>query len=540
LEAVIDQSRLKLRPSRLFLLSSVLIILIASPLRIHQVSQRSLWLDEAIAANISRGTVAETLTLTRALHSAPIVHPLILQTIEAVSTQPVAVRFPSLLASIFAVCLMLCFARIPSIDQRTAALAGLMLGVSASQIRYAQEVREYSLGVLFAALLSYLFLRTASEKGKPREPIILYLALFAAPLIQYGLVLFSLGVLAGLAVLALVQTNRVARIRQAAIGAGLLTAGSLLSYFLTVRYQWGEKVWYLEGNYYTPGSGLLQFIWTNSHKLATFLLPGRLAALISFVGIFLYLLSMLRTRSISPIVILAFTSFTGALACALLHLYPYGPIRQCLYLSPVLCLFASESLVQVADRFAPAHKQIVFFGIASVVVLSGAIQIRSDRPYSEIEDLRAILIPLRDQIEQQDQVYVYSGAVPAIDFYWKGHDPRFIYGDFHRDAPEKYLSEAMLGLRPETKRLWLVFSHIYQAEDQKILQEFGRDWNIQQIATAKASALYVGLHKTTSTDQVSSSSATSEIAKSIRPASPPHQNDSFLDWTLRNSTRPTN
>ncbi len=539
MEAVSNQAGSMPRPSPLFLTGCALIILLASSLRIYHVSLRSLWLDEAIAANISRGTVGETLALTRALHSAPIVHPVILHWTEVVSTQPLAVRFPSLLASILAVCLMLYFVRIPAFDPASAALASLMLSVSASQIRYAQEVREYSLSVLIAALLCYLYLRAASETSQLSQPWALYVALFISPLIQYGLVLFSAAVLGSIFILAIVQNNRSSGILHAAIGTLVLIAGSLLSYFLTVRYQWGEKASYLEANYYTRGTGLLHFIWANSHKLAAFLLPGRLVALFSFLAILLYLWSILRSHSFSPIFILAFSSFGTALACALLHLYPYGPIRQCLYLSPVLCLIASESLVHVAGRFELAHKRPVFLGIVCMVVLSGILQIRSEAPYSEIEDIQTILIPLRNQIGLQDQVYVYSGAVPAVDFYWKGHDPRFIYGNFHRDAPEKYLSEAVLGLRPETGKLWLVFAHVYQNEDQEILREFNPSWDLRKVATAKGAELYLGLARITPVGEVSQRRALAGDPYYLTPVFPVHPSDSFLAWSLRNSTRPT-
>ena len=95
-----------MRPTRPFLTGSVPIILLASSLRIYHVSQRSLRLDEAGAADIFPGTAVETLALIRALHRAPIVHPLLIQTTEAVSTRPLVVRLPSLLASILTVCRM--------------------------------------------------------------------------------------------------------------------------------------------------------------------------------------------------------------------------------------------------------------------------------------------------------------------------------------------------------------------------------------------------------------------------------------------------
>src|ERR1700731_2964453 len=125
-----------------FLYGCILIVLLAASLRIYHISKRSLWLDEAIAANISRGTLDQTLVLTRGLHSAPVADPLILLSVEKIAAGPMAVRTPSLIASLFAVILMLCFVRIPSIGQKTAILSSLMLSISAAQIRYAQEVRE--------------------------------------------------------------------------------------------------------------------------------------------------------------------------------------------------------------------------------------------------------------------------------------------------------------------------------------------------------------------------------------------------------------
>src|SRR5579864_4952086 len=135
------------RQMRAFFLCATMVVLLAASLRVYHIAQRSLWLDEAIAANISRGTLSQTLILTRDLHSAPITDPLILYAVEKVNAGALAVRIPSLVASMLAVFLMLCFVTIPSIDYKMAGLAALMLSVSAAQIRYAQEVREYSLSV---------------------------------------------------------------------------------------------------------------------------------------------------------------------------------------------------------------------------------------------------------------------------------------------------------------------------------------------------------------------------------------------------------
>ena len=100
-------TRLRHPINRAFVLVSVLIVLLAVSLRIYRIGQRSLWADEAVAANISRGTLAEALTLTRAEHSAPITHPLFLYVVEKVDAGPLAVRSPALAASVLAVLLML-------------------------------------------------------------------------------------------------------------------------------------------------------------------------------------------------------------------------------------------------------------------------------------------------------------------------------------------------------------------------------------------------------------------------------------------------
>ena len=514
--------------SRVFILTAVLIVLLGAGLRLHHISQRSLWLDEAIAANISRGTLSQTLYLTRSLHSAPITDPLILYAVERVSVAPLAVRTPSFVASILAVFLMLCFVTIPTIDYKTAGLAALMLSVSAAQIRYAQEVREYSLSVLYATVLLYVFLSYLSKTDKPRVEIPLYLALFGAPLIQYGLVLFSFGILATLFVLALAADDRARRIVHVIVASGFLGLGGLLSLFLTLRYQWGDDAWYLTDYFWTPGTSLVHFIATNTHHLITFFLPGLAAAAISALAVLIYLVISIRERTVPPMALLAFISCGIVLVCALRHLYPYGGIRQCLFLAPVLCLFASESLVFVTNKFPGKMKALGYGAVAGIVVVSGLLQIRLLRPYAEVEDIQKVLRAVQSEIKPGDNVYIYPGAVFAVDFYVKDRDPRFIYGDYHQKTPEQYVPEMLTGLRPGAGRVWIVFSHIHGDEDQRILNDLRRSWDVEAVVSSTGSALYLATRKVGSGDDLT------EASKSL-PAAPDHTHDSFWDWNVRNS-----
>jgi hypothetical protein len=528
LEREIHLSGSRRKAYRVFLVISALVVLLATSLRIYRIAQRSLWLDEAIAANISRGTLAQTLTLTRGLHSAPITDPLILYAVERLGSGPLAVRMPSLVASVLAVFLMLCFVTIPSIDYKTAGLAALMLSVSATQIRYAQEVREYSLSVLYAAVLLYVFLSYVSKKEEHNSPTPLYLALFFAPLVQYGLVLFSCGILSALLILDFTSNKHGRRLAQIVAASGFLALGGLLSFFLTLRYQWGDDAWYLKDYLWAPGSSFLHFVLSNTHHLITFLLPGLAAALISTLAILIHLGTSIRARIVPPIAVLAFTSCGIVLMCSILRLYPYGGIRQCLFLAPVLCLLASEGLVQVANRIPGRAHALAFVAIVCVVAASGVFQIRLLKPYAEVEDIQKVLLSLRSNIEPGDEVYIYPGAVFAVDFYVKKRDSRFMYGDYHQQAPEKYASEIRSGLEPEVNRLWIVFSHIYRDEDQRILHDLGKDWNVEPVLSVQRAALYRATRRAVAMAAVpTKDSKTTFVAD--------HTHDSFWEWNIRNS-----
>ena len=522
---------------RVFLLFSALIVLLAACLRSYHIAERSLWLDEAIAANISRGTLSETLILTRGLHSAPILDPLILYAVEKVGRGPLAVRMPSLVASVLAVFLMLCFVTIPSIEYKTAGLSALMLSMSAAQIRYAQEVREYSLSVLYAGVLLYAFLSYLSMKEEDDSPISLYLALFFAPLVQYGLVLFGFGVLAALLILVFTDTKGGREIMQIMAASGFLALGGVLSLFLTLRYQWGDDTWYMRDYFWSPGSNVWHFISYNTHHLITFLLPGLAAASISVLAILIYLIASIRKRIMPPLVVLACTSCGIVLLCSLLRLYPYGRIRQCLFLTPVLCLLASESLVRVASRFTGRANSLVFIVIVCIVVVSGAYQIRLEKPYAEVEDIQQVLLSLQSKIQPGDDVYIYPGAVYAVDFYVKQRDPRFIYGYYHQKAQEKHVPEIMAGLDPGAKRLWLVFSHIYRNEDQRILQDLSKEWKVEPVLSVTGSALYLATRRSDVTDAEPTNASNAAVEASKTTPVVDHTHDSFWNWNIRNISR---
>ena len=165
--------------SRLFPIAALFLLILATALRLYHLSDRSLWFDEAVTANISRGTVTQVLEGTR-LVSAPVVHPYILYVVQKVGKGAVAVRLPSVLASLLAVLMMLAMVR-AKVSYNAALFSAAILAVSASQIRYAQEVREYSLTILWAASMIYCLLRWEAGRPKPPSCVVICGVLFRAP-----------------------------------------------------------------------------------------------------------------------------------------------------------------------------------------------------------------------------------------------------------------------------------------------------------------------------------------------------------------------
>jgi uncharacterized membrane protein len=523
---------------RWFLVVAVFIVVLAIVPRVHHIAQRSLWLDEAISANISRGTLAQTLTLTRGLDSAPIVDPVILYVTEKIGNGPFAVRTPALIASVLAVIVMLCFAWVPWIAKETAALSALMLAVSAAQVRYAQEVREYSLSVLYAAIMLYAFSRYISQKEETKQPIWLYLVFFFAPLVQYGLVLYSFGVLLALLVVAVLNKYPRRKLAEIAIAFAALTVGGTISLFLTLRYQleWGSDQWYLQDYFWNRSSNIVHYAASNTYQLFSFLLPGEDLTKIAVIAMLIFLLDSLYKRTLPPLAILAMTTCGIPLAASIFHRYPYGGIRQCLFLAPVICSLAAESIVWLTKELPRRKGLLALTAIGCVTVVSGIAQIRESKPYAEIENIKPILSALQSSIRPGDNVYVYPNAAYAVDFYIKKRDPRFFFGNEHQEAPEKYVPEMLAGISPAANRVWIVFSHVYRDEDQRILSGLDKDWDVELILSQTRTSLYLArrrepventatMYRTRVIDDLSTES----------PSANPIP-DTFWDWNVRNAS----
>jgi uncharacterized membrane protein len=491
-----ETSRVSRYQRYFFLVAALCLLTIGAALRLYHLGNRSLWFDEALTANTSRSTMTHMIEATRSRGSAPVVHPYILYLVEKLERNAVAVRAPSVLASVLSILLMLGMVR-ANVSRNAALFAAAILAVSASEIRYAQEVREYSFAVLFATILIYCLLRWEAVGSQSRQPVLLYAALFLVPLVQYGLVLFAAAVLSTIALRLFFTRETRFSLSHLVIASSFLGVGGLLSFVLTLRYQFqpGKGQWYLASNYFdAKTTSLLRFIAENSKGLLSFFMPGQVIALCFVIAAVIFCVARALNRKVDPIMLVVFASIGITLLASLTKLYPYGGIRQCLFLAPGLTLFAGVVLDDMLHRVRIRWEPIVTVGFLAVILLSGYRGMLKQWPYGEYEDTQSILRKLDRLSVPNDEVWVNHDAVEAVDFYLQGKDPRFVYGTFHKD-PNEYIPELSAEIDPHRERIWLVFSHLQQPsdhfEEQLIVGSLRSRWDVEEVLEAMNTELFL-------------------------------------------------
>lgn len=132
--------------------------------RIHELGQKSLWLDEAFSLAISQRSLLETLQLTVLTDTHPPLYYLILNLWLRWDTGEAWARLLSALFSIAGMPMMYKVGRALHEGTPTGVLAAVILALSPFHIWYAQEARMYAMLSFFVLASSY-FLLVALRRG---------------------------------------------------------------------------------------------------------------------------------------------------------------------------------------------------------------------------------------------------------------------------------------------------------------------------------------------------------------------------------------
>ena len=514
----------------------VLCLLIAAATsRFHELDKFSLRHDEAVASEISAGSLSELVQNLREQGSTPALHPLALWLTQKVETTTFSVRVLSAAASALTVAAMLLL--FPAVGLRRGAvlLAALLALISVAALRHAHDAREYSIDALWAALMIAGLLR-ALRDGKNAP---LCATLFIAPLLQYGLVLFGAAVvgavlvaqlssgLAGPPVSASAKSRAwLRRFAALALPTGFFLAGCALSYRTTGRHHLAQGV-LGSGDYYSGSHdflSMLSFIIHQTWEMLNYHLPP-LVAILTLAVLALWLVASgleslaARRRAVGapsaqgPWVKeerVIFTLFLLALIIATLAAvakrYPLGATAQNIYLGPVAFIAAGCAISALGRRLF-AFTRPVWLAPALLIAAVGAtgyVQWR-DNPYQsagllplEKQNTLPVIVTLGRQANTGDQFFVSSERAPIVKFYLRreleGHLDNNYYGkesceNSNESCAFEIVDKALYHLGDKASN-WLVFHSAQTAAVWRALEQREAPVAVAPVRVAGETQLY--------------------------------------------------
>jgi hypothetical protein len=459
--------RLRRRTDRLDL-PGVGIVLAGLILRTAQYLHiRALWLDEAmLALNVVRRSFAGLFQPLDYAQGAPIGFLLGEKAaIQILGNKDYVLRLLPFLAGCAALLLMyLIVQRFP----RPAGWIALgLFAVCRDPVYYASEAKQYALDVAVGLFLLWLFLRLPDQALRWRQALLLgacgALALwFSHP---------AAFVLAGLGTTLLVKQIRGPKwggIKPLLLVGTLWVASFAALYLLSLRHLTGNQFLL---DYWADGFMPLP-PWTNPNwfiniSRGLFRNPGGLATPLLFnLPLLAVGLVALWRRNWSNGAILSLP-FVFTLFASGFHVYPFAG-RMVLFLTPLLYILLGEGIQAIRGLFKPGWLSLgiglALAGFLFYAPIGGAAD-NLLHP-KQREDLKPTLAYLYSARKADDLIYLYYNAAPAFEYYAPsyGFQPQdYLIGQDHHDQPSLYQAElqALTG----RKRVWFLFSHVYERGD---------------------------------------------------------------------------
>lgn len=187
-----------LSDKRILVFSIFFPVFVGAVLRISNLAGPDLWFDEVIYLQNSSGSFDELVMLTQDRNSSPFLLPFVLYLLDW-DVVPWTSRIPSVLGGVALLAVVAGAVRSGVLTRKPGILALWVLALNPFLIRYSQEVREYSIGALFAflvAVLGWLVLRHSGGARVAKSTQLLFLAtLVITPHVSYGAIFVGLAVI---------------------------------------------------------------------------------------------------------------------------------------------------------------------------------------------------------------------------------------------------------------------------------------------------------------------------------------------------------
>lgn len=212
------------------------------------------------------------------------------------------------------------------------------------------------------------------------------------------------------------------------------------------------------------------FLWNKTNMIFFSLLPfnaiGYLFICLSIVGA----ITLFLNKQYGYIILL-FVPLTVHLILSAIKLYPFD-LRLILYATPIVILAISVGFERLTELknwgFSDRKKQYLAILLPSVFLIS-FVCFRTF-PLKN-EEIKSSLTFINEKIEPNDNLYVYYGSQQAFNYYYNtGYfkpSNSLIMGLGSREDRTKYIEQ----IKPLNGRTWLLFSHVYEDEEEDIVQQ---------------------------------------------------------------------
>jgi hypothetical protein len=455
---------------------------IGAVLRGYHLGSKSLWFDEAVQYWISAEPLQELVASNAARNSAPPLFSTLLRlVILGLGDSEAVLRLLSWLGGTLAVPAVCLLAR-RFLDRTPSYVVAMMVAVSPIQVRYSQQLREYSLTFLLAAV-TLICCHSFWRKPDLRRSAALAAAFVAGTFLQYGLSVLAGGLFLVLGATALRRTPDRARRLTLLTGILLVWAAALIAvYFLSAREQSralgpdsDALTGYLRAGFWSGSlPSLPGFVVRNTFLLIQATFPADLFLLLFAVGF----LVVLRSRNDRFVLLglLAPTALVLLLGCAVL--YPYGGGRQDIFLMPMIFVTAGFGVRLLFD--APGRRGVATLA-AAVLLLVGLRETRLYLIGPGTEELRPLVRQMKAAWQAGDRVYVYAGSVPAFRYYDRGGGSGPVILGRKVDDREA-LGREIQAAAAKPGRLWVVFSHCGSGGCDVVHELLARERPIEKVS----------------------------------------------------------
>jgi hypothetical protein len=451
-------------------------------LRLATLGKDSLWFDEATTYLLVQGNWREILALNATENSAPPLYPLLPGLVTGPAATEAMLRAPSAIAGTAAIPLAWLLAR-EFVAARFALLAPLLVALAPTQVEFSQEVREYALTFCLACLVLLAYARFL-KSPEPRRAAWIAAVTTLGICTQYGLVILAAGV--NLVVLAAVWRREprnpglrlwlMSQIPVALVGLTLaltllrtqlahVAAGSSGYYYLADRYWDGTR------------DDLVTLLTGPRADIVGFAYPGTVVMALLVIGTSASLLRPDTRRMGAFLIVPAVVTLVAALGAV----YPFGGVRQDMFLLPMIYVAAASGLAAatawLAARLGPLSSGAIATLAVGILAWSGTSRTLTLVQSHGAEPLRPIVAELAKRVDPGERIYVYSGAVPAFRYYWRDQPDQWIAGSTHWSGLDRQLAARQMqdvfreldDLMIEPAPFWMVISHILTADADEIL-----------------------------------------------------------------------